>query len=110
MLDRVATRYGHLTGKQLEELSHAEAPYIGTELKKEIPYELSFYRGTDFSDLWWKVELVVPNSGLRPNQYPRAWFAVKGTNIAFLCISSHIDNYNDAQMDKIALSRVTYLF
>lgn len=51
MLDRVATRYGHLTGKQLEELSHAEAPYIGTELKKEIPYELSFYRGTDFSDL-----------------------------------------------------------
>lgn len=51
MLDRVLVRYGHLNGKQLEELSHAEAPYIGTELKKEIPYELSFYRGTDFSDL-----------------------------------------------------------
>lgn len=51
MLDRVALKYGHLTGKQLEELSHAEAPYIGTELKKEISYELSFYRGTDFDDL-----------------------------------------------------------
>ncbi len=51
MLDRVATKYGHLNGKQLEELSHAEAPYIGTELRKEIPYELAFYRGTDFSDL-----------------------------------------------------------
>ncbi|MEK7565054.1 MAG: Panacea domain-containing protein [Patescibacteria group bacterium] len=51
MLDRVLVKYGHLNGKQLEELSHAEAPYIGTELKKEIPYELSFYRGTDFSDL-----------------------------------------------------------
>lgn len=51
MLDRVIVKYGHLTGKQLEELSHAEAPYIGTELRKEIPYELSFYRGTDFSDL-----------------------------------------------------------
>ena len=50
ILDRVAVKYGHLTGKQLEELSHAEAPYIGTELKKEIPYELAFYRGTDFSD------------------------------------------------------------
>ncbi|MBI2591821.1 MAG: SocA family protein [Candidatus Brennerbacteria bacterium] len=51
ILDRVVIKYGHLNGKQLEELSHAEAPYIGTELRKEIPYELAFYRGTDFSDL-----------------------------------------------------------
>ena len=51
MLDRVVVKYGQLTGKQLEELSHTEAPYIGTELRKEIPYELSFYRGTDFGDL-----------------------------------------------------------
>ena len=51
MLDRITVKYGHLNGKQLEELSHAEAPYIGTELKKEIPYELAFYRGTDFNDL-----------------------------------------------------------
>lgn len=51
MLDRIAMKYGHLNGKQLEELSHAEAPYIGTELRREIPYELAFYRGTDFSDV-----------------------------------------------------------
>ena len=51
MLDRIALKYGHLNGKQLEELSHAEAPYIGTELREEIPYELTYYRGTDFSDL-----------------------------------------------------------
>lgn len=51
MLDRIVVKYGHLNGKQLEELSHAEAPYIGTELHKKIPYELAFYRGTDFSDL-----------------------------------------------------------
>jgi uncharacterized phage-associated protein len=51
MLDRIATKYGQLNGKQLEELSHAEAPYIATELRQEIPYELAFYRGTDFSDL-----------------------------------------------------------
>ena len=51
MLDRIVMKYGHLNGKQLEELSHAEAPYIGTEPRKEIPYELAFYRGTDFSDL-----------------------------------------------------------
>jgi len=51
MLDRIIMKYGHLNGKQLEDLSHAEAPYIGTELKKKIPYELTYYRGTDFSDL-----------------------------------------------------------
>lgn len=49
MLDRVIQKYGHLNGKQLEDLTHAEAPYIGTEPKEEIPYELAFYRGTDFN-------------------------------------------------------------
>lgn len=51
MLDRVVTKYGHLNGKQLEDLTHQEAPYVGTQLKSEIPYELAFYRGTDFSEL-----------------------------------------------------------
>jgi uncharacterized phage-associated protein len=51
MLDRIALKYGHLNGKQLEDLSHLEAPYIGTELRKEIPYELAFYRGTDFTEI-----------------------------------------------------------
>jgi uncharacterized phage-associated protein len=51
MLERIVLKYGHLTGKQLEDLSHAEAPYIGTELRHDIPYELAFYRGTDFEDI-----------------------------------------------------------
>jgi uncharacterized phage-associated protein len=51
MLERVSTRYGHLNGKQLEDLTHAEAPYVGTALNKEIAYDLAFYRGTDFSEL-----------------------------------------------------------
>lgn len=50
MIDRVILKYGNLTGRQLEDLTHAEAPYIGTELKKEIPYELAFYRGTEFNE------------------------------------------------------------
>lgn len=51
MLDRIVTRYGQLNGKQLELLSHDEAPYVGTKLKDIIPYELAFYRGTDYIDL-----------------------------------------------------------
>lgn len=51
ILHRVISKYGKLTGKQLEDLSHAEAPFVGTNLREDIPYELTFYRGTDFSDL-----------------------------------------------------------
>lgn len=51
MLNRIVIKYGHLNGKQLEELTHAEAPYIATKLKEKIPYELSFYRGTDFTEI-----------------------------------------------------------
>lgn len=50
ILDRVITKYGNLTGKQLEDLTHNEAPHIGTEPNEVIAYELSFYRGTDFSE------------------------------------------------------------
>lgn len=64
------------------------------------------------NDVWtmWKTELPIIKSGLRPNQYPRIWFAQSGTVIAFLCISSHIDNYKDEDMDRLALSRVSDFF
>lgn len=64
------------------------------------------------NEVWtlWKIELVIPNSGLRPNQWPRMWFVVKGAIIAFLCISSHIDNYNDRNMDRLALMRISDFF
>jgi len=51
MLNRVIKKYGALNGEQLAELSHAEAPYTAAELYQEIPYEFTYYRGTDFSDL-----------------------------------------------------------
>lgn len=50
ILDRVILKYGHLTGKQLEDLTHAEAPYIGTAPNQEIAYELAFYRGTNLDE------------------------------------------------------------
>lgn len=64
------------------------------------------------NNIWtlWKAELVIPNSGLKPNQWPRMWFVVKGAVIAFLCVSSHSDNYNDDEMNRIALSRASDLF
>lgn len=51
MLDRIVRRYGGLNGEQLANLTHNEAPYAATEPYKEIHYEFTYYRGTDFSDL-----------------------------------------------------------
>ena len=51
ILNRVVRRYGHLNGEQLAELSHAEAPYTAAKPYEEVPYEFTYYRGTDFSDL-----------------------------------------------------------
>ena len=64
------------------------------------------------TDSWvlWKTELPLVKSGFRPNQYPRLWFVVKGSVIAFLCIASHIDNYNDEKMSQLALSRLGDFF
>ena len=64
------------------------------------------------NDIWslWKVELVIPKSNLRPNQLPRMWFCVQGGKIGLLCISTHIDNYNDNDMNDIAIERLNDIF
>jgi uncharacterized phage-associated protein len=51
IINHVVGKYGKLSGKELEILSHKEAPYIATEPNEEIPYDLAFYRETDFSDV-----------------------------------------------------------
>lgn len=52
----------------------------------------------------WKVEMAVKN--LKSNQSPRLWFALKGENLAFLCIKTHIDNYDNNEIDRIAELRI----
>lgn len=46
MLDRIIKLYGNQTGKTLENLTHAEAPFNAVEIHQIIPYEYSFYRDT----------------------------------------------------------------
>ena len=75
---------------------------------KQIIAPAKLHRVTQ-NDLWalWKIELVVPNAGLRPNQYPRVWFCVKGAVLVFLCIKTHIDNYNDEEVGRLAAARLS---
>ena len=48
----------------------------------------------------WKIEMAV--AGLKSKQWPRVWFAVSGSKIAFLCMGTHIDNYDDGQQTRLA--------
>ena len=84
---------------------------FNTENPQQVIAPAKLHRITQ-NNLWslWKVEVVVPNSGLRPNQWPRMWFGVKGAVIVFLCITSHIENYNDKEMDQLAVSRLSDIF
>lgn len=50
ILNRVAEHYADKSGKDLELKSHGEAPWRGVEEQEHIPFELAFYRETDFSD------------------------------------------------------------
>lgn len=56
----------------------------------------------------WKIELAIKN--LRPNHFPRIWFAVRGAAVAFLCVATHIDNHNDNAMNKEAENLVSSIF
>lgn len=55
----------------------------------------------------WKVEVALINSGLRPNQWPRMWFAVSGDTFTLLTIATHSQNYDDNTQDATALERYT---
>lgn len=56
----------------------------------------------------WKLEMAV--AGLKSKQWPRVWFAVSGSKIVFLCMGTHIDNYDDGGQTKEAQSLVTDYF
>jgi hypothetical protein len=56
----------------------------------------------------WKVEMSVKE--LRKNQTPRIWFAIKGSQIVFLNIGTHIENYNDQECTDLALSLASDFF
>lgn len=56
----------------------------------------------------WKIEMVVKN--LKSNHFPRIWFAIKGSTIVFLCAKTHIDNYDNNEVDRLAHSISTNFF
>jgi hypothetical protein len=70
------------------------------------PGKIHRVRGDATWELW-KVEVLLPKSGLRPNQWPRMWFVVSGESITLLAIVTHMDNYDNNEIDRLALGRLS---
>lgn len=58
----------------------------------------------------WKVEVVLLGTTLRPNQWPRMWFAISGDKVVFLCIVAHMQNYDNNTVDNTATDRASDYF
>lgn len=56
----------------------------------------------------WKVEMSV--RGLKKNQSPRVWFAIQGARLLFLCVKTHIDNYDNNEADRQATRLISDFF
>ena len=61
------------------------------------------------NNIWelWKVEVLVPKSGLKSNQWPRMWFSVSGETITLLAIATHMNNYDNNEVDRLAVKRLS---
>ena len=53
----------------------------------------------------WKLEVALIGSGLRPNQWPRMWFAISGDTFTLLTIVAHTHNYDNNAQDALAKDR-----
>lgn len=55
----------------------------------------------------WKVDVLMPKSGLRTSQWPRMWFSVSGETITLLAIVTHMSNYDNNEIDRLAMKRLS---
>lgn len=55
--------------------------------------------------VYW-FHLIIPNSGLSRTQFPKSYFLKTSNVISFLCLDSHITNYKEAELRKLAQKRL----
>lgn len=51
----------------------------------------------------WKIEVMTPN--VKPSLWPRLWFMLDGERITFLVVASHKTNYDNNELDRLAIRR-----
>jgi hypothetical protein len=66
---------------------------------------LGLAQGFDGFTVYW-LHLVIPESGLSRTQHPKAYFLKIESHISFLCLNSHLQNYKDSKLRKVAQTRL----
>jgi len=50
--------------------------------------------------------MIIPYSGLSKTQQPKCYLYKTDETISFLCLNSHVENYDDSKLRKIAKQRL----
>lgn len=90
-----------LTIKYLETLITKHFEICPTLTKKHLGYAEGF---KGFEVYWFHT--IIPNSGLSRTQHPKSYFYKNKDIICFLCLNSHINNYKDSKLRKLAQQRL----
>lgn len=69
------------------------------------PKHFGIAQGFGGFTVYW-LHTVIPNSGLSRTQLPKAYFYKSDGHISFLCLNSHVQNYQDSKLRIIALARL----
>lgn len=65
-------------------------------------------QGFDGYEVYW-LHSVIPNCNLSRTQFPKIYFLRQDGHICFLCLDSHIQNYKDAKLRRVANDRLDEL-
>lgn len=62
-------------------------------------------QGFDGYEVYW-LHSVIPNCDLSRTQFPKIYFLKQESHICFLCLDSHLQNYKDAKLRRVAIDRL----
>lgn len=107
-IDAFIAKHGTAETSVDETLRNLEKLFT-THFYKKIPTFTTKHLGQaqgfkGFTVFW--IHMVIPNCNLSRTQFPKAYFYKTDNHISFLCLDSHLQNYKDAKLRMVAMSRL----
>lgn len=95
---------GTLT-ESLQNIERLLTKHFSLNLLQFTPKHIGIAQGFSGFTVYW-LHFVIPNSNVSRTQLPKAYFLKFGSHLSFLCLDTHIKNYKDSKLRKIAVKRV----
>lgn len=77
-----------------------------TKMTQFTPKHLGRAQGFGGYAVYW-LHMIIPSCNLSRTQFPKVYFYKEDHHICFLCLDSHVDDYKDAKLRKLAETRLT---